>query len=153
MTNGSFDIDGVVIQPLKEIMDERGAVLHMLRSDSPLFKKFGEIYFSLILPGVVKGWKRHRRLTQHFAVPVGQIHLVLFDDRLDSPSLGHLEEVLVGRPDHYHLVVIPPMLWYGFQAIGSTPALVANCTDYPHDPQEAENLPSGAPRIPYKWSE
>jgi dTDP-4-dehydrorhamnose 3,5-epimerase len=146
-------ISGVAIQPLEQIVDERGAVLHMLRADSPLFKAFGEIYFSLVLPGVVKGWKRHQRLTQHFAVPVGQIRLVLFDDRPDSPSLGRLVELLVGQPDHYYLVRIPPLLWYGFQGLGSIPALVANCTDFPHDPQEAESLPLGTPRVPYVWKE
>jgi dTDP-4-dehydrorhamnose 3,5-epimerase len=151
--SSSSGISGVVIQPLKQMVDERGAVLHMLRADSPLFMGFGEIYFSLVLPGVVKGWKRHRRLTQHFAVPVGQIRLVLFDDRPDSPSVGRLEELLLGRPDRYDLVRIPPGLWYGFQGLGAIPALVANCTDFPHDPQEAESLPLGSPRVPYRWND
>lgn len=85
-------IAGVVRQSLKQIVDERGAVLRMLRGDSPLFTRFREIYFSLALPGVVKAWKRHRRMTQHFAVPVGQIRLVLYDDRPDAASRGRLEE-------------------------------------------------------------
>lgn len=150
---GLSEISGVVIQPLGQIEDQRGAVLHMLRSDSPLFERFGEIYFSLVLPGAVKAWKRHQRLTQHFAVPVGQIRLVLYDDRSGSPSRGRLEEHVLGRPDHYRLVRIPPLLWYGFQGLGLTPSLVANCTDFPHDPQESESLPSGAARIPYRWKE
>ena len=43
------NIEGVQISPLKIISDERGSVMHMLRSDSQVFKKFGEIYFSTIL--------------------------------------------------------------------------------------------------------
>ena len=39
-------IEGVKIPPLKQIIDERGKVMHMLRNDSPNFEKFGEIYFS-----------------------------------------------------------------------------------------------------------
>ena len=79
-------IKGVIIVPLKKIVDERGKVMHMLRCDSPLFKEFGEIYFSVINPGAVKAWKRHLKMTQHFAVPVGEIRLVIYDNRSDSES-------------------------------------------------------------------
>ena len=48
-------IQGVKFKLLKKICDERGAVMHMLRCDDPEFEKFGEIYFSCIYPGVVKG--------------------------------------------------------------------------------------------------
>jgi dTDP-4-dehydrorhamnose 3,5-epimerase len=147
------EIAGVLIQPLKQIVDHRGAVLHMLRHDSPLFQGFGEIYFSLILPGVVKAWKRHRRMTQHFAVPVGKILLVLYDNRQGSPSQGRLEKHCLGRPDHYCLIRIPPLLWYGFQGLGTAPALVTNVTDYVHDPLEAESLPLDSADIPYGWQE
>jgi len=146
-------IAGVVIQPLKQIEDERGAVLHMLRRDSPLFTKFGEIYFSLIFPGVVKAWKRHRRMTQHFAVPIGTIRLVLYDDRSTMASRGRLEEHTLGRPDNYVLLRIPPLVWYGFEGLGASPSLVANCTDLAHDPAEVENLPAGASLVPYTWKE
>jgi dTDP-4-dehydrorhamnose 3,5-epimerase len=144
-------IPGVVIQPLKQIVDGRGAVLHMLRRDSPLFTRFGEIYFSLIRPGMVKAWKRHRRMVQLFAVPIGQIRLLLYDDRPATSSQGQLEEHLLGRPDHYALIRIPPLVWYGFQGLGAASSLVANCTDLVHDPEEVENLPIDSPLIPYTW--
>jgi dTDP-4-dehydrorhamnose 3,5-epimerase len=147
----SSGIFGVVIQPLKQIVDERGAVLHMLRGDSPLFTKFGEIYFSIVFSKAVKAWKRHRRMTQHFAVPVGKIKLVLYDDREKSPRQGHIEEYILGKPDHYFLIRIPPFVWYGFQGLDSTPSLVANLTDLPHDPAEVETLPDNSPDIPYSW--
>jgi len=145
------EISGVAIQPLKQIEDQRGAVLHMLRADSTLFQGFGEIYFSLVLPGAVKAWKRHRQMTQLFAVPVGNIRLVLYDTREGSSSQGRLEEHILGRPDHYCLVRIPPLLWYGFQGLGTAPSLVANLTDYVHDPQEAEGLAFDSPDVPYGW--
>lgn len=147
------EISGVFIQPLKQIVDHRGAVLHMMRRDSPLFQGFGEIYFSLVLPGAVKAWKRHRQMSQHFAVPVGEIQLVLYDTREGSPSQGRLEEHIVGRPDHYFLIRIPPLLWYGFQGLGTAPSLLANVTDYIHDPHEAESLSPDSPDIPYGWKQ
>ena len=144
-------IDGVTILSLKQIEDERGAVLHMLRSDSPVFSKFGEIYFSIVNPGTVKAWKRHKKMTQHFAVPMGRIRLVLFDDRADSRSKEEVEEIILGRPGHYFLLCIPPMLWYGFKCISSEPALIANCTDLPHDPDETEKKNPGDRGISYQW--
>jgi len=151
MSSINSSIEGVIIRILKQIEDERGAVLHMLRADSPLFSQFGEIYFSLINPGVIKAWKRHHRMTQHFAVPMGCIRLVLFDDRASSSSNGKVEELILGRPDSYYLVRIPPMVWYGFQGMDEKPSLISNCTDLPHDPKDSENMDILDSRIPYKW--
>jgi len=144
-------IEGVVLQPLRVFEDERGAVMHMLRVDSLLFKRFGEVYFSEVRPGSVKAWKRHTRMTQHFTVPVGRIRFVLYDDRPGSPTAGSLSEIELGRPDDYRLLVIPPGIWYGFTGLAAQPSLVANCADLPHDPSESENLVWSTPLIPYDW--
>lgn len=145
-------IDGVVISELRQIRDGRGAVLHMLRNDAPVFTRFGECYFSEVLAGVVKGWKRHRLQTQNLAVPVGRIRLVIYDDRERSPTRGRLQIQELGRPDAYLRVTIPPGLWYSFSAIGLSPALLANCVDLPHSPEEAEIRPLSDPAIPYLWA-
>lgn len=146
-------IEGVVISSLKQIEDERGAVLHMLRSDSPLFSKFGEMYFSLLNLGVVKAWKRHKVMTQRIAVPLGRVRLVLFDDRPKSSTKDKIEEVILGRPDRYYLVSIPPLVWYGFRGISKMPALLANCPDLPHDDNELEKLAVSNDYIPYDWGQ
>ena len=46
-------IDDVKITPLKQITDRRGKIMHMLRNDSSIFEKFGEIYFSTVNPGFI----------------------------------------------------------------------------------------------------
>jgi len=144
-------IKGVAIQPLKVIEDERGAVLHMLRADSPLFAGFGEIYFSQVNPGVIKGWKRHTRMTQRYAVPVGKVKVVIYDDRKGSPTEGLTLEYLLGRPDDYKLLIIPPMVWYGFQGLSEAPSIICNCSDIPHDPGESEQMDVNAQLINYAW--
>lgn len=146
-------IAGVETVPLRVIPTPGGPVLHMLRADSPLFAGFGELYFSEVLPGSVKAWKQHSQQTQHFAVPVGLLKVVLFDDREQSPTRGLVQEVLLGRPDHYQLLRIPVGVWYGFTALGQTPALIANCADMPHDPAESTRLEADAASIPYRWQE
>ena len=52
--NFNFMIHDVKINPLKILSDERGKVMHMLRKDSVVFQKFGEIYFSTIFKNAVK---------------------------------------------------------------------------------------------------
>ena len=143
-------IQGVLITPLKQIPDERGKVMPMLRCDSPHFLKFGEIYFSVVFPGVIKGWHWHRTMGLNYAVPVGVIKLVLYDDRPDSATRGELQEIFVGE-SHYALVTIPPQVWNGFKGIGVTPAIVANCATEPHDPDEIVRLDPFSDQIPYDW--
>ena len=150
MTN-SDEIEGVIIQPLRQIADNRGSILHMLRSDSELFKQFGEVYFSEIHPGAIKAWKRHKGQTQNITVPIQRIRLVIYDPRLNSGTTGNIIEYELGRPNNYKLIQIPPMLWYGFQALDNQTALIANCADRPHDPIEDESLSSESDQIPYQW--
>lgn len=144
-------IDGVIITELRQIGDERGAVLHMLRCDAPEFVRFGECYFSEVLPSAVKAWKRHRAQTQNLAVPTGRIRLAIYDDREQSPTRGQVLALEMGRPNAYLRVKVPPGLWYGFTCISATPALLANCADLPHDPSDNEVRPVNDPRIPYAW--
>jgi dTDP-4-dehydrorhamnose 3,5-epimerase len=85
------------------------------------------------------------------AVPIGRIRLVVFDDRPDSSTRGKVVVFDLGRPDAYRRVRIPPLVWYGFMALGDSPALVVNCADRPHDPAEGETRSANDSRIPYAW--
>ena len=145
------EIHDVTVTPLRRIPDERGAVFHMLREDSPVFERFGEIYFSTVYPGVVKGWHVHKQMTLNYAVPVGMIKLVCYDDRPDSPTRGTVQEMHLGELN-YALVTIPPLVWNGFKGEGSAPALVANCATTPHDPTEISRMDPFENDIPYDWA-
>ena len=151
MTSMGNLIEGVVLTELGQISDERGTVLHMLRNDAPEFTRFGECYFSEVVPNAVKAWKCHRDQTQNLAVPVGRIRVVIYDDREGSATRGQLQMKELGRPDSYMRLQIPPGLWYGFACLGEMPALLANCVDLPHDPKESELRPINDPDIPYQW--
>lgn len=145
------DIAGLIVTPLRRIPDERGAVLHMLRDDSPVFERFGEIYFSTVYPGAIKGWHLHREMTLNYAVPLGMIKLVCYDDRPESPTRGNLRELHIGELN-YCLVTIPPLVWNGFKGEANQAALVANCGSVHHSPDEIERLDPFSERIPYDWA-
>lgn len=144
-------IDGVVVKPLRQILDERGKIMHMLRSDDPGFEKFGEIYFSVVNPGAIKAWHLHQEMALNYAVVQSNIKLVLFDEREGSPTRGEIQEIFVGQ-DNFCLVHIPPRVWNGFKGIGGQPAIVANCSTVPHRPDEITRLDPFSKSIPYDWA-
>ncbi|MEY4374620.1 MAG: hypothetical protein RL760_787 [Candidatus Eisenbacteria bacterium] len=144
-------IDGVLVHPLRRIPDERGSVMHMLKETDPHFSRFGEIYFSTVYPGAVKGWHLHDRMVLHYAVPHGQIKMVLYDDREGSPTRGEVQEIFMGD-SNYVLVRVPAGVWNGFKGIGVVPAVVANCATIPHDPTEIHRLDPHVNDIPYDWA-
>jgi len=143
-------INGVVVRPLRQILDERGKVMHMMRMDDPDFLSFGEIYFSTVYPGVIKGWHLHTKMILNYAVPYGTIKLVLYDDRPSSSTRGVVQEIFMG-PENYCLVQIPPHVWNGFKGVGTGVAIVANCSTIPHDPTEIERKAPLDASIPYRW--
>ena len=144
-------IQGVEVVPLRRIPDERGTILHMLKATDPHFQKFGEIYFSTVYKGIVKGWHRHKGMTLNYACVEGRIKLVLFDDRPGSATRGEVQEVFLG-PDAYALVVIPPEVWNGFKGLSDPHAIVANCCTEPHDPARSMRLDPHSNSIPYDWN-
>jgi len=143
-------IQGVVIVPLSRIADERGTVMHMLSRTDPHFTEFGEIYFSKIYPGVVKGWHKHLEMTLNYACIHGRIKLVLYDGRDDSPTSGELMEIFLG-PENHSLVQIPPGIWNGFKGLGREMAIIANCATHQHDPSSSSRLDPFKNDIPYDW--
>lgn len=144
-------IEGVRITLLKQIPDERGKVMHMMRNDMEGFVSFGEIYFSCVYPGAIKGWHIHKKMTLNYAVPFGNIKFVLYDDRTNSSTNGEIQEIFLG-PDNYCLVTVPPMVWNGFKGIGKDMAIVANCASIPHHAEEIDRRDPYDPSIPYDWA-
>ena len=144
-------IDGVKLIPLRQIPDERGKIMHMLKCTDAHFEKFGEIYFSVAYPGVIKGWHLHTKQVQFYAVISGMIKLVLFDERKDSPTHKELMEIFTGE-DNYQLIRIPVGVVNGYKTIGMKPAIVANCSTLPHEPDEMVRYDPLKSHIKYDWS-
>ena len=161
-------IAGAFLFPLRAITVPGGDVLHMLRPSFPLQPgleagaaggdrlTLGELYFSEVLPGNVKAWKRHARQTQHFCVPSGRLGIVFYDARLDSPTKGVVQALVLGRGEQtcYGLLRIPCGVWYGFTALGDRPALICNAPDLSHDPAEGEKLSFDSDEgrsFPFDW--
>ena len=144
-------IEGVVVTPMKKICDDRGRIMHIMKSSEPEFKQFGEVYCSTIYPGIVKGWHIHKEMTLNYVVLSGMIKFVLYDERENSPTKGQFQEIYMGE-HNYVRVTVPPMVWNGFKGIGTGEALVINQTDIPHDPNEIMRCDPHNSHINYNWA-
>ena len=144
-------IDGVKIIPLRQIVDERGKIMHMMKATDDHFVGFGEIYFSCSWPGAVKGWHIHKSMTINNAVLSGNAKLVMYDQREESPTYGELQEVFLGE-SNYVLVQIPPGIANGYKAYGNNMVVLANCASEPHDPDEIIRIDPFTKNIPYDWN-
>ena len=90
-------------------------------------------------------------MTLNYAVPIGKIKFVLYDERPSSPTFGEIQELFIGE-NNYCLVTVPPNVWNGFKGCGTEMALVANCASIPHDPTEISRLDPADNHIPYDWA-
>lgn len=144
-------IEGATVIPLKKICDERGMIMHMLRSNDPHFEQFGEVYFSTAYPGVIKGWHEHTKQVQFYAAIVGMMKLVLFDNRPGSKTFGEVNELFIGA-DNYQLVRIPTGVINGYKCISAEPVILANCATLPHELNEMLRYDPHGDKVPYKWA-
>ena len=143
-------IEGVVVTPLKKIVDERGMIMQMLKRTDKTFIEFGEIYFSCGYPNVIKGWHIHKEMTLNDCCLVGMVKLVIYDCRKGSSTKGNLMELFIGE-HNYCVVQIPPGVANGYKAFGDKMAIVANCATEPHSKEEIIYIDPFNNDIPYSW--
>ena len=145
-------INGVIVSKKGIFPDDRGKILHIMKSTDEVFKSFGEVYCSTVYPGVVKGWHMHKRMTLNYVVLKGNIKFVLYDDRPDSSTYQVLQEFVIGE-NQYLMITVPPFVWNGFKGIGLDEAFVINFTDIPHDKEEIVRMdPHNNDLIDYNWT-
>jgi dTDP-4-dehydrorhamnose 3,5-epimerase len=146
-------IDGARIVPLRKVVNERGHLLEIQRSDDAVCPGIAQAYTTCTLPGVVKAWYRHRKQLDQIALVHGDATIVLYDAREDSRSRGQLVECVL-TDEAPRLIQIPPGVWHGFKASGREPVYLLHLNASAHDaahPDE-DRLPPDSADIPYAWT-
>jgi len=110
---------------------DKGAVYHGLKQSEESYSGFGEVYFSFVKKGEVKGWKQHTRMIMNLVVPVGRVRFYVCSN-LKEPKISY--EI---GPDNYNRLTVTPGQWVAFEGMGSTENLVVNIASIEHEPQEA----------------
>lgn len=146
-------IEGVKVKPLRVIPDERGRLMEILRSDDGIFLKFGQVYMTTVLPGVIKGWHYHNIQTDNFAAVQGMVKLVLYDAREKSPTRGEISEYYMGVHSPI-LVQIPPGVHHGFKCVSEEEAIIINVPTEVYNYKKPDELKCDphSKEIPYDWS-
>jgi dTDP-4-dehydrorhamnose 3,5-epimerase len=146
-------IHGVKIKRLTVHPDERGRLMEILRADDEgFFIKFGQIYLTTTLPGVVKAWHSHATQSDNVTCVRGMIKLALYDTREDSPTRGEIQELHLG--EHAPLLVqIPSRVFHGWKCISVEEAFIINCPTeaYNYSEPDETRRPPDSPDIPYDW--
>jgi dTDP-4-dehydrorhamnose 3,5-epimerase len=142
----------VKTKSLRVIPDERGYLMEMLRCDDEIYQRFGQIYLSVVYPGVVKGWHYHKTQTDYFVVVRGMAKVVLYDAREDSPTYGEVNEFFLGERNPT-LLMIPPLVVHGMKGVSPEPACLINIPTqaYNYKNPDEFRIPPHTEEIPYEW--
>jgi dTDP-4-dehydrorhamnose 3,5-epimerase len=146
-------IDGVTFHDSTMIRDDRGAVVELFdprwgwHPDPLVFS-----YLFTVRPGVVKGWGLHKLHEDRYFVVRGEMEVVMFDPRSDSPTYGKVSRVLLSA-DRPRLMNVPKFVWHADHNIGTEDTVVVNfpTIQYNHASPDKYRLPIDTPLIPYSF--
>ena len=131
-------ISGMIVSKLSKFNSNEGSVLHGLKRSEKDFSGFGEVYFSTIKFGKIKGWRSHRKMTMNLIVPRGKVHFVFYDDREDSSTFNEYYQVITSSLENYSRITVPPLVWMSFKGLDKEPSIVANVASIEHSLEEVK---------------
>ncbi|MDO8525368.1 MAG: dTDP-4-dehydrorhamnose 3,5-epimerase family protein [Candidatus Omnitrophota bacterium] len=145
-------INGVKVKRLKIIPDERGRLMEILRADDGIFKKFGQVYMTTALPGVVKAWHCHKKQDDNFTCVYGKMRLALYDSRKNSPTYKEVNDFTIS-PEAPMLIHIPKNVYHGFKCVSNREAIVINTVTLPYNYKKPDEyrIDPYENDIPYDW--
>ena len=144
---------GMTVRKAITHVDARGSVCEMFDprwSWHPDPIRF--VYMYTLRPGMVKGWGLHKLHEDRYFLQLGDMEIVMYDVRPDSPTRGLLSSIVLSEYDR-KLVNIPPGIWHANRNIGNKDALVVNFPTQPYDHANPDKyrLPLDTDQIPYKF--
>ena len=127
-----MNVNGIKIEKLKVIKNQDGDILKFLSKKSKFFNNFGEIYFSKIFKGKIKGWNYHKTNTCIICVPNGKVKFIFkFKNRNKS---------IIISDKNKKILIIYPKTWFSFSAVNET-SLIANVINKTHSKDESIKIP------------
>lgn len=134
-------------------IDDRGSVCEMFDprwgwSHAPLVFT----YMFTLRSGRVKGWGMHKLHEDRYFVQFGELELVMYDAREDSPTRGLVARVMLTEWNR-GLMNIPAGVWHANYNPGLKDAVVINFPTRPYDHENPDKyrLPPDTDQIPFKF--
>jgi dTDP-4-dehydrorhamnose 3,5-epimerase len=144
---------GVTFHDVATQVDERGAVCELfdLRwgwHNEPLVF----VYSFMIRPGMIKGWGIHKKHEDRYFILFGEVEVVLYDDRPESPTRGLVSKIVLSEYRR-RLMNIPAGIWHADRNIGNKDAVLINFPTRPYDHADPDKyrLPLDTDQIPHKF--
>ncbi len=149
-------IAGVNFKAIQSFADDRGFFRELIRSSDPFFSAgFGQWSHSRMCRDTVKAWHFHHLQTDWWYVPSGLVHVVLFDNRPESPTLKRKIDFLLGDKSLdartlEAVVEIPPGVLHGCRVLSDSADLFY-ITSRPYDPNDEGRFPFDSDVVPHSW--
>lgn len=144
---------GVTFRDAATHSDDRGTVCELF---DPRWQwhpdPFAFAYFYTLRPGRIKGWGMHKIHEDRYFIMFGEMEIVLYDARPDSPTTGLLAKTVLSE-HHRRLMNIPAGVWHANHNIGQKDAVVVNFPTIPYDHADPDKyrLPLDTDQIPYSF--
>lgn len=145
--------EGVSFHQVTTHVDDRGWVCEIFDprwgwSQEPL----RYVYATALRSGAIKGWAMHEKNEDRYFILLGEVELVLYDDRANSATRGQVFKIYLS---HYNrrLVNIPAGVWHANRNVGEGEAVIISCptTFYDHDNPDKFRLPLDNDVIPFRF--
>jgi dTDP-4-dehydrorhamnose 3,5-epimerase len=143
---------GVKVHDLPTHPDDRGSVTELFDPRWGIPDPVAYAYTFTIHPGYCKGWNLHRENEDRYAILSGEMELVLFDPRPESPTCGEVCRIVLSE-HHRCLVNVPPNVWHADRNIGTRNVVVINFPTkaYDHANPDKYRLPLNTKLIPHSF--
>ena len=145
-------IDGVKLKRAHVLGDDRGHIQELIDFRDEYWREdFVYLYKGTCRPGKFKGWGVHDRHTDRYIIIDGEMLLVLYDDRENSPTKNVVQEFYLSSTGVCQ-ITIPAGVWHLHQNIGKNNLIFLNAPTEPynHDNPDKRRLPVINNKIPYK---
>lgn len=144
---------GVTFKEMESHIDDRGFVCEMYDSRWTWHKDplvFSYVY--TVRPGMIKGWGMHKKHEDRYFILFGEMEVVLYDGRKNSPTSG-LVSVVYLTEFNRRLMSIPTGVWHANRNVGTKDVVVVNfpTITYNHKDPDKYRLPLNTKKIPYKF--
>lgn len=147
-------IDGLRTKRAVVHVDHRGRLFEVFNAADDFWS--GPVVHSYVFtvrPGTIKGWGVHDHKWDRYCLITGEMLIVLWDGRENSPTHGLVQEVVLST-EGTRMLATPPGVWHANVNLGPAECVVMNHPTAPYDYAHPDRrlLPWNSPEIPVDLS-
>jgi len=146
-------INGVKIKKIERFFDDRGFFSEVVKFGEEVFKEIKQTSYTETYPGVIKAFHWHEKQQDIWFPVKGNIQIVLYDLRADSPTKGETQVIYAGESNPL-VVLIPAGVAHGYRVLGEKTAGLFYHTSEVYDAKnpDEKRIPFDDPKISFDWT-